>query len=629
MAASAIDFSAVHEQGPEWHADSVRRTPFYLGRRDEAFFAWLHTHSLRGNVNHGVVICPPIGYEQIHSHRSLRLLGDRLATNKVPTLRFDWQGTGDSSGVDEDPHRIQTWLSNINQAVLWMRSNLGCHQISLIGLRMGATLAALATLENEIDNLVLWSPVTKGRSYVREMKALSLTAETPARKSSLGMSEIEAAGFILSTETSSDLSQIDLSTSQPQCRRMFVVSRSEHHDDDQLCNKWATMGLHVQQVTVDGYAEMMAVPHHSQVPHAVVRQIADWMTNEINVDAQSLITNNQLTRMSSISLQDKTLRSDSLKSHPRIRESFFKVKSEPELFGILSEPRFAVDPTLPTVVVLNAGCVHRVGPNRLNVFLARGLATQGFRCVRIDLSGFGDSIDDSRSQVNDSYPETAFRDIDSILKQIESDFKTDRIILTGLCSGAYASFQSAAQFDNPALVESILINPLTYFWREGMTLDESPTKHLTSFHYYQSIALHPAKWLKLLSGRTKIGVRGAMKLLARRFNLFTERTIAKPFLKSEKPKATGPSHPEVDDLPGDLKRVATAGRKLAMFFSANDPGFGILNYHARRQAKQLRKAGQLKIGFVKDADHTFTTKAARSDLIDAIAKHLCHSYKSE
>src|SRR5690606_33422878 len=43
------------------------------------------------------------------------------------------------------------------------------------------------------------------------------------------------------------------------------------------------------------------------------------------------------------------------------------------------------------VVLLNAGVVHRVGPHRLNVSLARRLAGVGLTSWRVDLSGIGDS----------------------------------------------------------------------------------------------------------------------------------------------------------------------------------------------------------------------------------------------
>src|SRR5436190_15993217 len=100
---------------------AVERTAFYLSSRQEPLFAWLHTARNSNHVDHGVVICSPIGYEQIHSHRSVRCLADAIAVKGIPTLRFDWHGTGDSAGSDADASRCEAWHANVRDVIAWMR----------------------------------------------------------------------------------------------------------------------------------------------------------------------------------------------------------------------------------------------------------------------------------------------------------------------------------------------------------------------------------------------------------------------------------------------------------------------------------------------------------------------------
>ncbi len=95
-------------------------------------------------------------------------------------MRVDYHGTGDSPGTDEDPDRHATWLANLRSAMSWMCAELGCETISLVGLRLGAALAAQVAALEPVHDLVLWAPVIKGRAYVREMKALSMAAGVPA-----------------------------------------------------------------------------------------------------------------------------------------------------------------------------------------------------------------------------------------------------------------------------------------------------------------------------------------------------------------------------------------------------------------------------------------------------------------
>ena len=62
------------------------------------------------------------------------------------------------------------------------------------------------------------------------------------------------------------------------------------------------------------------------------------------------------------------------------------------LDGIITNPAAAgpIDSS-PGVILLNSGLVHRVGPNRVYVKLARRLAGLGLTVLRFDYSGVGDS----------------------------------------------------------------------------------------------------------------------------------------------------------------------------------------------------------------------------------------------
>ena len=605
----------------------VLRSAFYAENKGNAIFAWLHRPTSTATLDHGVVICSPIGHEQVHSHRSLRHLADHLARQGFPTLRFDWNGTGDSPGADEDPDRVQTWLANLRHAVGWKREQLGCRKVSLLGLRLGATLASVGASEVTVENLILWAPIQKGRTYVREMKALGLTSDAPKRPTDTPSSDIEAAGFRITEQTATELGTIDLGGICPRAERILIIARDDVPDEQRLHQRWGLTGLCVQTMTQPGYVPMMSEPHRNEVPHTAIDQIAQWLIEASRDDCRALEKKAGVDCSSSISVTSPVWgqRFETVQAH--IRESICHLNRHPGLFGILSEPRHRLDPSLPLILLLNAGSAHHVGPNRLNVSIARRLAEEGYRCLRFDLHGLGDSISEPMARENDPYPETAFRDIQIALQQIEKRFSVHRVVLMGLCSGAYASFQAAAQIPDQILVEAVLINPLTFFWQEGMTLDDSPTKHLRTFDYYRRSALDPMKWLRLFTGQSKIGVRGAAVMLANRLKSIYERATSKPVERVVPKPSNIVSHPEEEDLPGDLRRIAGFGRKLTMFFSTSDPGFGILNFHARKKVKKQQRQNQLQIEFIDAADHTFTVRSARWELIDAIAKHLNDRYR--
>lgn len=617
----------------------VRRKAFYLESQGQPLFAWLHASSNGPSVDHGVIICAPLGHEQLHAHRGLRHLADSLARANIPVLRFDWHGTGDSAGSDGDPQRVETWKANLRDAIRWMRRQLGCQRISLIGLRIGATLAAAAIEDEEIDNVIFWSPILKGRAYVREMTAIDLTAESRPIPVYAAQGDIEAAGFLVSQETANDLSQLSILQTELKCQRVLIVDRGDVPKDHRLFDRCIRLGIPVEQIQSPGLPEMLAEPHRGAVPQRTIQEITTWLATriaatetefskvaELQDDSNlrpgeySLVNELWVLGAGEAHMRHRSEATASQEPGDAIREVALHISATPDLFGILSEPE-TVSSDLPIIVLLNAGSAYRAGPGRLHVHLARQLAAQGFRCLRLDLGGLGDSVTDNFANENDTYAETVFRDIDLTLKHLRTKLGASRCILMGLCSGAYAAFQSAAQFSDPMLIESVLINPLTFFWKKGMSLESNPVQTLVKQNYYLNAARKPEKWLKLLSGRSQTGLLAAGKLLV---NLLSQpRSEAKSAMVADPELEAHPlGHPRQDNLPADLLRVADEGRTLAMFFSKSDPGYRILTYRAGKQARMLEKSQQLRLSFISDADHTFSRRTARQDLIERVVSDM-------
>jgi pimeloyl-ACP methyl ester carboxylesterase len=118
----------------------------------------------------GVVICNPWGPEYLYAHRSLRYLANALCANGIHALRFDYFGTGDSAG-DATEVTLSGGRADIGAAVQELRDTTSLARVSLIGLRLGATLAAQVarSCPEQLDRLVLWEPIVSGSDYVREL----------------------------------------------------------------------------------------------------------------------------------------------------------------------------------------------------------------------------------------------------------------------------------------------------------------------------------------------------------------------------------------------------------------------------------------------------------------------------
>lgn len=144
----------------------------------------------------------------------------------------------------------------------------------------------------------------------------------------------------------------------------------------------------------------------------------------------------------------------------------------------------------PFVVMLNAGIIHRVGPNRLHVTMARALSAAGFPVLRVDLSGLGDSPprEDGLAPLD-----AAMADIRDILDTLQATRQVDRFVLMGLCSGADHSVIHAA--DDPRVAGLVLLDP---------SIPRTPGFHL---RYYARRLFSLRSWGNLLLGRHPVWQR--------------------------------------------------------------------------------------------------------------------------
>ncbi len=602
----------------------IVRIPFYWTSRGESLFGWWHTNRDRHQIEQAVVIAAPLGYEQVHAHRSLRHLADALAHSGIPTLRFDWHGTGDSTGLDEDPDRWTVWSDNLRDAVELVKRQFGVRRVSVVGLRLGATLAAASLTSNQIEHLVLWAPVVNGKTYVREMTAIDRTSEIAPQNRPGEACDLEPSGFVLSDETAKAVAQINLLHAQPMRCPTLIVSREDlAAADGKLYEAYLAAGIVTDHTTFAGYPEMMISPHKGEVPHRAIESIVRWLSGRMTALSPGSAAKPDFTAAEVMIARYQPEGRKPLEKFTYLRERLVQISSEPDLFGILSEPTMPFPSDRPTIVLLNAGSAYRVGPGRLNVHLARRLASEGFRCVRIDANGLGDSVAAEGIPENESYAATILRDVDLTLQFLRAQQLGRRFVLTGLCSGAYYAFQSAVALIDPTLVESILINPLTYFWKDGMVITESTDRQVAVQQYYFESALDPGKWLRFLSGRSQIGLGGAVKIVAHKLGLWRHKSHDNSSDDLERPLH---SHPVRDDLPADLDQLVQHDRYVSMFFAETDPGYSILMHKAARRAKRLMQSGRLHAGFVSNADHNFSRRSARRDLLVAIVSRLSRRY---
>jgi pimeloyl-ACP methyl ester carboxylesterase len=197
-----------------WHQPRVGAMhPYFFGPPERQLFAVHHPAQVAAR-GHGVVICYPWGHEYVNSLRGCRQLAARLARLGFDVLRFDYYGTGDSAGWGEDV-TCRSCIDDVLQAIEELTSNHRLHTLSLIGVRLGATVAALAAAQrDDVEGLVMWEPVEAGRVYLAALRArhaafLQSEAEGGRRQQPYTSAQ-EIMGFPLPPAMAAELDGVDL-----------------------------------------------------------------------------------------------------------------------------------------------------------------------------------------------------------------------------------------------------------------------------------------------------------------------------------------------------------------------------------------------------------------------------------
>ncbi len=138
--------------------------PLFFGDMPRFLFGMLHPAV--GQARDAMLVCQPLLQDGLSSHRSLWALAEGLAKAGTEVLRFDWYGSGDSAGND-DEILLAGMLSDLQHADALLASVSHPLPRRWLALRSAAIpLLAHATVQRGPVDLVLWDPSVSGRELV-------------------------------------------------------------------------------------------------------------------------------------------------------------------------------------------------------------------------------------------------------------------------------------------------------------------------------------------------------------------------------------------------------------------------------------------------------------------------------
>jgi len=281
-----------------------------------------------------------------------------------------------------------------------------------------------------------------------------------------------------------------------------------------------------------------------------------------------------------------------------MREHAVLIKGRTPLVGIVTEPDHpARDAKRPGVVLLNSGLIHRVGPNRLYVLLARRLGAMGLTTLRFDLSAIGDS-----PQRRDTVPfhASSIEETMAALDFMREQWGIQSFVLGGICTGAVVTFRTALQ--NPDIKALIMINAQGLIRNRSAQVEESLSDR-AGMRYYMAAALRRrGSWTRLLTGQADY--RAIAQACGQRL---------KDLLSTDSVAAA----PEQQEIIEGMDRLLGDGRQILLLYSDSDAGLDELAViYGKEMLQRLKRTKGISFSVIAQADHMFTALDRQEEFLD-------------
>jgi hypothetical protein len=574
-----------------------RPSAFYLNRSGEPVFAVMHAPAPERVARVPVLICPPFGWEEVCSHRSCLTWADLLSVAGHPTLRIDLPSTGDSAGSPEDKARLEAWISAVADSASWLAADSGQPAVAAIGIGLGGLLVCLAAAANApIEQVVLWATPARGSACVRELRAFARLEESKFGPLSdgdaaRGVDRLAAGGFALSAETVAALEKLDLTGvvfPRGRLRRAVLLGRDGIPAEKGLCETLERAGAAVEMDPGTGFVAMMDEPQQARPAFASFDVVRTWLARDNAASQPPRWSGCTVARERAAKLT--TAGATIIETPLEIEQSFGR------LCGVLSCPEHLRRHGLGAVL-LNAGAIRRIGPNRMWVDIARRWAAMGLPTLRLDLEGLGDADGDASrfADVAELYVPAFVSQVRAAMDHLQELGVARRFVLTGLCSGAYWSFHGAVQDERVAA--AFMLNPRTLFWDESVE----------NVRYLRRGLLDPASWRMIVNG--DVSLARVARVAAAAPHSLVANAIARW-------RARG----ESDALELALDHLRSTGKQIAFVFSEHEPLYQELERHGRVSNRE--RWPNVEFELLPGRDHTLRPAESQRRAHEALDRAL-------
>jgi pimeloyl-ACP methyl ester carboxylesterase len=266
------------------------------------------------------------------------------------------------------------------------------------------------------------------------------------------------------------------------------------------------------------------------------------------------------------------------------------------LVGIMTDPlNEAGASSRLSAVFFNAGMIHRVGPSRLYVTLARRLAEAGCGSARFDHAGFGDSA----ARLDDlPFERSAALEGREVMDALQQANGAERFILIGLCSGAVTAFETALADTRVGGV--VLINPQGF--DDSTEWNRYVMNRGDAHRYWNRAIFDPSSWWKALSGRADY-----------------RRLVRVLWNQASSTIAPAPSVAAITTrVAAGLKTLVDRRVRLLLLCSEGDAGIEYMNVILGSDLRRGGGSDRVDVRILRGADHSLTLMDSQRQVVDEV-----------
>lgn len=332
----------------------------WVGRTAWPMAAHVHVPA-DGRARGAVLLCPPIGRQQVASYRSLRLLADRLADRGHLVVRLALTGVSDSAPRDPALGLLQNWDEDLRAVTEQVRS-WGLDQVHLVGVSLGGLVCARSAAALGASSLLMVDPLVSGRHFLRREQAMYATSHLPESD----QPGVHLLGTSLGDDEAGELRTLKLADLELSGVRVGRVVRGDEPGRFPGADDTWSVG--------DDLADMLdAASMLAVAPEQLLDEVGDWLDAVTTAEPREV----HVTERTEAVLEVEG---------GRVRESFVELPHG--VPGILTEP--VEGPGDLGVLFIASSSEPMDGPTGLWSLAARQEAANGAVGLRIDKHGTGE-----------------------------------------------------------------------------------------------------------------------------------------------------------------------------------------------------------------------------------------------